>query len=267
MPEYKSGNIGIYYEMTGEGTPVVMLHGFSLDRRMWTRQTVSFAKDHTVIMPDARGHGLSEAPPTGYAREDRTGDLERFLEHLKIDRFHLLGFSMGGGDALAYAIDNQDKLISLTLVGTVAAGWSPPKRFKDFTGWARENGVETARQKYMDSILSYYDRHYSHLRDEMEKMMLDFSGVPWLDPMKGKYKKRDDLSLCHGLSIPTMLVVGQRDIFFRPLAEQLAGSIKTARLEIINSAGHMVNMEMPDEFNVAVLSFFDEAESGMEKDR
>ncbi|MEW5925673.1 MAG: alpha/beta fold hydrolase, partial [Candidatus Zixiibacteriota bacterium] len=148
MPYFESEKIRLYYEITGEGTPLIMLHGFSLDRRMWRYQVDAFAQSHNIIMPDARGHGLSDAPSTDYAREDRTADIQNIVNHLGIDRFHLLGFSMGGGDALAYAIDQQERLLSLTLAATVAAGWQPPKRFRDFAGPAHEIGVAEAKKQY-----------------------------------------------------------------------------------------------------------------------
>lgn len=260
MPYFNSENIHLYYEMSGSGEPLVLLHGFSLDRRMWRYQVESFAEKYMVITPDARGHGLSDAPSTNYAREDRTTDLENLVKHLGLDRFHLLGFSMGGGDALAYAIDYHERLLSLTLAATVAAGWRPPKRFRDFAAPAREMGVVEAKRLYMESILSYYDRKHTHLRIEMEEMMNDFGGAPWLDPMKGKYIKRDDISLCNTLRIPTLVVVGQRDIFFRPLAEQLSGLIEHSKFEIIKEAGHMVNMEAPDQFNAVVIDFLKKCE-------
>ena len=255
MSYFDSGNVRIYFETAGKGVPLVLLHGFSLDRRMWNRQADYFARDYTIIMPDARGHGLSGTPPTDYAREDRTRDIENLIDHLELGRFHLLGFSMGGGDALAYAIDHPERLLSLTLVGTVAAGWKPPKRFRDFSDSAREKGIEETRRKYMESILSYYEKRQSHLKDEMSRMMLDFSGMPWLDPMKGKYKKRDDINLCRNVSVPTLLIVGQHDIFFRPLAEQLHKLIGNSRLEVIKNAGHMVNMEKGEDFNSIVGTF------------
>jgi len=258
MPYYDSGNVRIYFETAGKSVPLVMLHGFSLDRRMWRRQVEYFAGEYMVIMPDARGHGLSDAPPTDYAREDRVRDLKNLIEHLGINRFHLLGFSMGGGDALAYAIDHPEKLFSLTLAGTAAAGWKPPKRFRDFAAPAREKGVEETRRQYMDSILSHYERRPSYLKDEMHRMILDFSGMPWLDPMKGKYKKRNDINLCSGVQIPTLLIVGQHDIFSRPLAEQLHQWMSNSHLEVIRNAGHMVNMEEPEEFNSIVGKFLRE---------
>lgn len=260
MPYFESEKIRLYYETAGDGIPLVMLHGFSLDRRMWRYQADAFSQNYKLIMPDARGHGLSDVPLTDYAREDRTEDIQNLVNHLEIDRFHLLGFSMGGGDALAYAVDHQERLLSLTLAATVAAGWQPPKRFRDFAGPAHEKGVAEAKRQYMDSILSYYDKRYTHLRKDMEEMMNDFSGAPWLDPMKGKYIKRDDLSLCSSLKIPTLIVVGQNDIFFRPLAEQLSGLIDSAKLKIVKDAGHMVNMEAPDRFNTVVMDFLNNCE-------
>jgi len=258
MPYFDSEGVKIYYETRGEGEPLVFLHGFSLDRRMWNDQTEYFAGRYRVITCDARGHGLSDAPKTGYAREDRTTDLENLANFLGLNKFHLIGLSMGGGDALSYAIDRQERLFSLTLVGTVAAGWIPSKRFHDFGPIAKEEGKEAALCKYMASTLSYYKNHNNSLGEVLSKIMLDFSGGPWLDPMKGKYKKRDDLSHVEKLRIPLLIVNGQRDIFFRPLAEKLHSLIESSHLEVIKDVGHMVNMEAPVEFNRILQNFIEE---------
>ncbi|UCD94646.1 MAG: alpha/beta hydrolase [Candidatus Zixiibacteriota bacterium] len=262
MPRFDSKGVNIYYEIGGTGTPVVFLHGFTLDTRMWQDQFDFFSRNRTAIVFDARGHGKSDSPQTGYAREDRTADLLNLADHLRLLRFHLVGFSMGGGDALAFAIDHQERLLSLTLIGSVAAGWQGSRRYHDFAPLAKEQGVEEAKQQYMSSILSYYDKHRKDLRDKLGFMISEFRGGPWLDPMKGKYVKRDDLKLAGNLEIPTLVAVGQRDIFLRPLAGQLHEVIPGSRLEVFSDTGHVVNMEVPDRLNNCLDSFFGEVEKG-----
>lgn len=259
MPFFNSGKIRLYFEERGAGVPLIFLHGFSLDRRIWQGQTDYFAEKYRVIVCDARGHGKSDAPETDYAREDRVTDLLNLAEHLSLPQFHLTGHSMGGGDALSFAIDYQDRLLSLTLNAAVAAGWRPSKRFRDYTDVARGKGIGEARRQWIDSVLSNYDKKNAKLRKRLETIMLDFSGSPWLDPMKGKYPKRDDLGLAGRLKVPTMIIVGRRDIFFRPLAEQLHQIIPGSQLEIMPEAGHMVNLESPAGFNSILEKFLAEA--------
>ena len=262
MPHFDSDGVSIYYETKGDGTPVVFLHGFTLNTRMWQDQFDFFSKNHMAIVIDARGHGKSNSPRTGYAREDRTADLLNLADHLRLPRFHLVGFSMGGGDALAFAIDHRERLLSLTLVGSVAAGWQGSKRYHDFAPLAKERGVEEARQQYMSSILSYYRKRRKDLRDKLELMISEFQGGPWLDPMKGKYIKRDDLKMATNLEIPTLIIVGQRDIFLRQLAGQLHEIIPGSKLEVFSDTGHVVSMEAPEKLNRCLNDFFREVEKG-----
>ncbi|MFZ5979117.1 MAG: alpha/beta fold hydrolase, partial [Candidatus Zixiibacteriota bacterium] len=113
----------MYYEEYGTGEPVVFLHGFTLDHRMWTPQIEFFRPYYRLLIPDARGHGRSDAPATGYGRRDRVEDLKRFADKLKIDRFHAVGLSMGGSTSLGLALDSPERLKSMTLVSSGAAGY------------------------------------------------------------------------------------------------------------------------------------------------
>jgi len=204
------------------------------------------------VIPDARGHGRSGAPETGYSREDRIGDILNLINHLGAGRVHLVGHSMGGADAVGFALDYPDRLYTLTLAGPVVAGWIPPRKYHDVSDLAKDKGIEVARADYIDAILSRYKNNADDIRSQLAAMITAFSGKPWTDPMKGKYPIRDDMARIEKIKIPVGIVIGKRDIFFRPLAEILADKIGRARLEIIGGTGHMVNMENPDRFNRAL---------------
>ncbi len=274
MPYINSGDIRIYYEEKGAGEPLVFLHGFSLDRRMWRGQIDYFSKKYRVITPDARGHGQSDAPDSGYSRENRVSDLLALADKLKLERFHLIGLSMGGGDALRFAIDFQERLKTLTLAGSTAAGWKPTVQFRNFpldekgrfgqlrTGdLARQKGIDEVKRQWIDVTMANYEKRNPELKKFLTEIMLDFSGKPWTDPKAGKYEKRDDVRLAARIRIPTLIIVGQRDIEYRPLAVKLNEIILDSRLEIIKNAGHMVNLEAPEIFNKHLEDFLLENES------
>ena len=118
----------LYYEVAGSGEPVVLVHAFTLDTRMWDDQFEVLARDFRVIRYDARGFGKS-APPKSSASRTRTPTTSpRSLEHLDARKAALVGLSMGGRFALDYAVTYPDGLRSLVVIDGVIGGWQ----------WSRE---------------------------------------------------------------------------------------------------------------------------------
>lgn len=257
MPYADLGDIRLYYEESGSGVPVMFLHGFTLDRRMWNQQVDYFAAHYSVILPDARGHGLSGAPATGYARDDRVEDLRRFVELLGLERFHLVGLSMGGSTAIGYALKYQTRLLSLTLVSTGAAGYKLPRNFARFDELARTEGLESARAAWRELALKWFKGKRSNPHDLMEKMINEHSGAIWMDPMRGKYPSTPDLEQVHKITVPTCIIAGERDKVFAPLSHSLHEQIDSSRLTIMKDAGHMLNLERPEEFNRLLGTFLE----------
>ncbi len=248
--------------------PIIFLHGFSVDRRMWRGQVDYFSDNFRVIIYDARGHGKSDAPDSGYSRENRVDDLLALADELKLDRFHLVGLSMGGGDALSFAIDYHERLLSLMLAGSTASGWKSKVRFRNFPldekgrygelspgDLARQKGIDEVKRQWIEVTMANYKKQNPELKEVLTGIMLDFSGKPWLDPKAGKYQKRDDVRLAARIRIPVLIIVGQRDIVYRPLAIKLNEIILDSHLEIISGVGHMVNMEAPEVFNKLLEEF------------
>lgn len=257
MPIVDTGEVKLYYEEHGAGTPVVFLHGFTLDRRMWNRQMEYFRQWYRVIAYDSRGHGKSECPETGYSRQDRVRDLKRLQEVLNLERFHIVGLSMGGATALGYAIDYPETLHSLTLVDTAAGGYRPPSRYRDHREIALKMGVDEAKRRWIRSSLFYYAQKNENLRQELAEMMEDHCGHLWLDPNRDKYGTRDDVSLSAHIHLPTMIFVGEKDRYFLPLAKKLHDLIAGSEIDIIPGIGHMANMEAPDRFNFRLKQFLE----------
>src|SRR5579884_790829 len=105
MPAVHANGIDIYYEDTGgEGAPVVLIHGHSVDLRMWPAQVLALREaGYRVVRYDVRGHGRSSVPNEGYTWPVYAEDLRALLDTLDIGKAHLVGFSMGGGIALQFA--------------------------------------------------------------------------------------------------------------------------------------------------------------------
>jgi pimeloyl-ACP methyl ester carboxylesterase len=224
---------------------------------MWRRQMAYFSKKYRTIAYDSRGHGRSECPESGYSRAIRVLDLHHLAKKLKLEPFHLVGLSMGGATALGYAIDYPRTLLSLTLVDTAAGGYSPPPKYKDMREVARTEGVEAAKRRWIKSALFYYVNRNEALRQELAEIIAGHCGHLWLDPRRGQYEDRDDVTLSKGLKVPTMIFVGEKDRYFIPLAKKLHENIADSEIDIVPGVGHMLNMEAPERFNLRLEQFLD----------
>ena len=251
-----------YLDMFTENTtrpPVIFLHGFTLDHRMWVANAHFFRDSHRVILLDAKGHGLSDSPTTGYSRAHRVGDLRAFMDVLHLDKAHVVGLSMGGSTAIGFALSHQDRLASLTLVDTGAAGFSPGIKIEKIDRLAKEKGLEAARSKWMDSALVWYKKDKEHIRALMQTMIKEHSGAVWLDPQRGRYPRENDLQRVHEIKVPTIIFVGERDRIFLPLAKKLHEKIPGSRLSVFEGVGHMLNLEVPERFNEELKVFLEES--------
>jgi pimeloyl-ACP methyl ester carboxylesterase len=103
MPMIERDAISIYFESTGEGRPVVFLHGWTMDHELWDRQVTAFAPSYRCVTVDLRGHGSSSKPVDGYGYEEHVEDLHELLGALDLRHATLVGSSMGGAIAIQLA--------------------------------------------------------------------------------------------------------------------------------------------------------------------
>ena len=255
MPDVDLGQFRLHYRESGVGIPLVFLHGFTLDSRLWLAQASHFSSRFRVLCPDARGHGRSDAPETGYGRDDRVEDLRQFADTLQLDRFHLVGLSMGGSTAIGFALKHQERLRSMALVSTGAAGYRFGGRIEKIDQLAREQGVEVARRKWMEWSLRWFTDERAEIYKQLKMMMAEHSGAIWRDKMRGRYPRTFDLDHAHRITVPTAVFAGGLDRMFLPLAEQLHRRIPNSTLRVLEGVGHMINMEIPELFNQELEAF------------
>lgn len=138
------------YEQSGSGTPVVLLHAFALDRRMWDSQVDALAQRVRVIRYDLRGFGQSTIGPTPYRHAD---DLLALLDHLDVDRAFLIGASLGGGAAINAAVMHPGRVLGLVAVDPSLGGfrWSPRQNtaMRAIQARAGQDGVDAARARWL----------------------------------------------------------------------------------------------------------------------
>lgn len=264
MPEATVNSVRLHYQRTGRGPDLVMLHGLTVDQRMWEPQVADLSKDFRVTTYDARGHGKSEVPPTGYSTQDYSEDLYQLLQHLNIARAHLVGRSVGATTVFHFALEHPDMVASLVVAnGTPASG--PPPAGAPRGGIGGPQVAELARSGKLKEALDLWSQapafadiaKMPHVWAKLKPMLLEYSGITWTDPKAGTYPVPNDLEKAGQIKAPTLFVWSERD--FPNLIQALEKAMSMmprARKAVIPNAGAIASMEQPEAFNRSLRDFY-----------
>ena len=247
--------------MKGTGSAaVVLLHDGLLDSRVWEKQIEIFARYHTVIRYDRRGYGRSEAPSRTFSDSE---DLRHLLRSLGVRGAHLVGMSNGGRVALDFTLEYPNVVDSLVLVGSSLGGYefSEEVRNKVATTLSAVRTEEMPKAMCLwleDSHWAPTARENALIRDRLmpilEESLLQLRSMSvgkFLIPLYPPAIMR-----LSEIRVPTLVIVGERDLpDNQEIANLLHEGIHDSSKEIIEGAGHMVNIEKPQRFNRIVLDF------------
>ncbi len=257
--------IDLAYTRVGSGPAVLLVHGLACGRRMWWHQMRDLARDHTVIAYDQRGHGRSTAPEAadGYSPGHLGRDLAGLLDHLGLERVHLVGFSLGGGPALGYALSRPDRVASLTLADVGAGAESPMLLTSTARRWGmvgREAGAEAlAEEMLRGEFFKSYAARGLRERRHMRALIRSTPLTGLLHTLSEVLAKRTTLfrmtGTLKGVRVPTLVLRGEADEVCRASSKLLAATIPGARQATIRRAGHMAPLEAPEAFTAAVREF------------
>jgi pimeloyl-ACP methyl ester carboxylesterase len=242
------------YTRQGDGEPLVMVHGFTLDRRMWNDQLKAFAPLFNLVRYDLRGFGQSAAPDGApYVHAD---DLAALLDHLGIERAHVMGLSLGGGIALDFACLHPDRLNDLVLVDAAMGGYPWTGSFNVKRGASDLAGY---RRNWLAHGLFVPALRQPAVATRLRQMVEDYSGWHWLNKDSDQFPPPSVFERLETIHARTLAVVGEWDLpDFLGIAEAIARRAPHARKIVITGAGHMSNMEQPEVFNQIVLDFLRE---------
>lgn len=254
MPQVSNDNVTISYSDEGSGRPVVLLHGHTLDRRVWLPVVPSLlAAGLRVIRPDLRGHGRSDRPDFGYHPSHHAADLAAVLDHAKLDGAAVVGFSFGGGVAMETAITQPGRVTTLGLV----ASTMPDRPFEDafmanlrqVAGVIRSQGMEAAMAgPWAESPLFAHSFTKPGVREAVAAIVAGFPGAEFLATRRDKVERDWTVPDRLGeIAVPAAVMVGECEMpGFRAYSDEAAENITGANLEVVPDCGHLLPLEAPN---------------------
>jgi 2-succinyl-6-hydroxy-2,4-cyclohexadiene-1-carboxylate synthase len=250
-------DVRLSYFVTGEGTPVTLLHGFTQNGRSWLEVISRMPAGYRWIVPDLRGHGETRTRPGALCSMDAcTEDLVMLWDHLGIEKTHLAGYSMGGRLALHIAATKSRRIASLLTIGAHAG-------LDDDAREGRRRGDEALAERIENDGLEAFVKHWSSLplfaglerrgpafvaQVRAERMTNHVAGLACsLRGMGAGVMEPVWERLAHVI-FPCTFVAGQLDHGYVSSARRLAASVPNGRVEVVPRAGHTVHQERPDAF-------------------
>lgn len=254
------------YDLTGSGPAVLLLHAGIGDRTMWDAQIPALADQFTVIRVDARGFGETRKPPVAYSP---VADALAVLDHLGVQRAHVVGVSMGSQTAIELAVAAPERVASLVAVAARAGvPVSPELR----ANWDRVNEIYEAGD--IKGANEYELRMWID-GPQRTPEMIDPAFRERVRAMNGALFLRDDdegdeidleppaAERLGEITAPTLIIYGDQDIAdVQQAGPLLAQAIPGAQLVVMPNASHLPQMEHPARFNEVVLAFLREVTAG-----
>jgi pimeloyl-ACP methyl ester carboxylesterase len=265
MAKIQVGDLTVAVADTGDGPPVVLLHGLACGKRMWFHQIRALRRRFRVITYDQRGHGQTGAPAdaAGYSAALLARDLVGVLDALKIERAAIVGFSLGGGPALALAANNPERVSRLVLADFGAGADDPLKIESMARRWVTliDQGAvdELVCEMLRSELFKVYARRDARRREHMAALIRATSGNGLRFLLSETLAKRKSLfrltGVLQSVRVPTLVVVGQQDYVCSKSSRLLAQTIPNASLKLIEGSGHMSPLEQPAAFSAALMDF------------
>lgn len=247
----------LWYEVRGEGLPLILLHDGLVSSGTWDDQMPAFARLFRTVRYDRRGYGRSEAAKQAFSDVD---DLHAVLDSLKIDRAVLVGCSNGAKLAVDYTLAHPERVGSLVLVGPVVSGLPYSEHFQRR---GLENFRPMFRDKNADGLIEAWvqDRYIlgpdSTRARERLRELLKGSPNPLINRgIESRAPESPAVGRLSEVKVPALILVGESDIpDVHAHAGALEAGIQGSRRVVIPGAGHLIHLEKPDLFNETVLTF------------
>ena len=264
MPYTKVNDINLYYEIHGEGEPLVLIPGLGAIINMDVSRFTGFSEYYRIINIHNRGVGKSDKPDISYTFNMMASDIAELLEILGVDKAHIWGHSMGGGIAQQFTVDYPDKVISLILACTdpglkhsIGFESSPAGRMTP-----EERANRSPEDRINGTISSCLTEEFIKNNPEIVEKIKSLLSMNPPDPIGLKRQSEtlfvspDIYDRLPDIKAPTLVIAGDKDIAINPENSRLLASrMPNSELVIIKNVGHMYDVEAPEEVSKIELDF------------
>jgi 3-oxoadipate enol-lactonase len=258
MPQRSVNGTTLNYQEQGTGRPLVLLHGFPLDSRVWREQIAALSDRFRVIAPDLRGFGQSKSNDP-FTMESLADDVHALLADIDALPAILGGLSMGGYVALAYAKKYPTDLLGLALIDTKAEGDTPQGKEgrQKMIDLARSQGTKAVADEMIPKMLAPdADKSRPQVKRELDQVMNGQSPLTIEHALAALRDRPDFTAHLPSIATPTLVIVGEHDaITPQEGAEAMSKAIPKSTYIVVRGAGHMAPMEQPQQVTDALRRF------------
>jgi pimeloyl-ACP methyl ester carboxylesterase len=250
MPKLDRDGVNIHYEVHGSGPPLLLTHGYSSTSAMWQGQIEALSRQHKLILWDMRGHGQSDYPDdaAAYSEALTVGDMAALLDKAGAGSAIVGGLSLGGYMSLAFYRAHPQRVRALLIIDT-GPGFKKDEARDAWNKRAHDTGDRFEREGL--------DVLKSASRERSSVVHRDASGLA--RAARGMLTQRDAgvIETLPRINVPSLVVVGADDAPFLAASDYMAAKIPGAQKVVIPAAGHAANIDQPQAFVDAVMTFLD----------
>ncbi len=250
----ETNGINIHYARTGEGKPtLVLLHGLAANGACWTGLAHFLEKEYDIILPDARGHGESSVPDSGYRYEDHANDVIGLINSLRLPPPVLLGHSMGGMTAAVVASRSPKLLRGLILADPTFLSIKVQREIHDSD--VAEQHRRILGESLEELVTDLKRRHPDRSSDIIEiiaraRLQTSMAAFDILTPPNPDFKK-----LVSAIDVPSLLVFGNKGVVSTVVAEELQRLNPRFQVARMPEVGHGLHYDQPERFAAVIRSF------------
>ena len=248
MPKLRLHDVDIYYEVTGEGEPLLFIHGLGSNSRAWEMQVPVFSEHYKVITFDIRGHGQSGKSPGTYSIETFVADTVELMKSLGLGPAHVVGHSLGGMIGLQLCTGMPEMVKSLVIVNGYFEGYV--RTFKDGFECMKQivlvglTGMQKVKQPLSRQLLHQPIIKRLALNSKRAYISTFLALLSW--------SAMDSLST---IECPVLVIASDKDLVPVSVKETYVSKIPHAELMVIANSRHATPKEQPEKFNAILMEF------------
>ena len=256
MSFMKINDIELYYEIHGQGEPLLFIHGLGSSSQGWQYQYDYFAQYFQVILVDVRGHGQTSKTSNQYSIELFASDISELMKKLNFNQYHLVGLSMGGAISFQLSLDTPEAIKSMTIVNSwpdfTLKNWKQKIEMAMVYSIVSLFGLKAIADKVAESL--YPNNRNPELYKELIKHFCENDKSSFLNSRLAltRWSVMNKLSQ---ITCPTFILAADNDYTSVAFKEKYSKMIKGAKLTIVEDSYHALPVEKPHEFNPVLLDF------------